>query len=314
MRLSSKTNAQHVALALCRGQAGPSEGRYAHMACNLPNALVFINFLESPSIMKFKFATALTGLLAGLALLTSVSAQADDSLSAVMAKKSISLGIATDFPPYGFMGPDFKPQGLDVAVAQLIADKLGVKAEMTPVSTPNRIPYLQTRKIDLIVSALGKNAERAKVIDFSVAYAPFYQAIFGPKALSIKSYQDLSGKSIAVTRGTIQDDILQQVAPPTLKIQRFEDDSATVAAFVSQQTQLLATGAAVAGVAIQKNPQVQAEYKLLLKDSPNFIGARQGEKALLDKVNEILRQAKADGTLNSYAQRWLGRGLGDLPE
>lgn len=264
--------------------------------------------------MKFKFATALTGLLAGLALLTSASVQADNSLAAITAKKSISLGIPTDFPPYGFIGTDFKPQGMDVAVAQLIADKLGVKAELTPVSTPNRIPYLQTRKIDLIVSALGKNEERAKVVDFTIAYAPFYQAVFGPKALSIKNYQDLAGKTIAVTRGTIQDDILQQVAPPTLKIQRFEDDNSTVAAFVSQQTQLLATGAAVAGVAIQKNPQIQAEYKLLLKDSPNFIGVRKGETALLDKVNEILRQAKADGTLNAYAQRWLGRGTGVLPE
>lgn len=264
--------------------------------------------------MKLKFTPALAGLFAGLAIVMSAPAQADDSLTSIIAKKSIALGIATDFPPYGFMGPDFKPQGLDVAVAQLIADKLGVKAELTPVSTPNRIPYLQTKKIDLIVSALGKNAERQKVIDFTIAYAPFFQAIFGPKAMSIKSYADLGGKTIAVTRGTIQDDMLQQVAPATLKIQRFEDDNSTVAAFVSQQTELLATGAAVAALAVQKNPQIQAEYKLLLKDSPNFIGVRKGDKALLDKVNEILRQAKADGTLAAYAQRWLGRGTGELPE
>jgi polar amino acid transport system substrate-binding protein len=185
---------------------------------------------------------------------------------------------------------------------------------MVPVSTPNRIPYLQTKKIDLIVSALGKNPEREKVIDFTVAYAPFFQAVFGPKALSIKSFGDLAGKTIAVTRGTIQDDVLQQVAPPTLKIQRFEDDATTVAAFISQQTQLLATGAAVAAAAVQKNPQVQAEYKLLLKDSPNFIGVRKGETALLNKVNEILRAAKADGTLEQYAQKWLGRGTGVLPD
>lgn len=264
--------------------------------------------------MKSRFLTSLTGVLAGLVLSLSAPAHADESLSNVMAKKSIALGIPTDFPPYGFMGPDFKPQGLDVAVAQLIADKLGVKAEMVPVSTPNRIPYLQTKKIDLIVSALGKNAERQKVIDFTIAYAPFYQAVFGPKALAIKNFADLGGKTIAVTRGTIQDDVLQQVAPPTLKIQRFEDDNSTVAAFVSQQTQLIATGAAVAALAVQKNPQIEAEYKLLLKDSPNFIGARKGEQALLDKVNQIIKQAKTDGTLTAYAQRWLGRGTGELPE
>ena len=113
---------------------------------------------------------------------------------------------------------------------------------------------------------------------------------------------------------TIQDDVLQKVAPASLKIQRFEDDSTTVAAFISQQTQLLATGAAVAAAAIQKNPQVQAEYKLLLKDSPNFIGVRKGETALLNRVNEILRAAKADGTLEQYSQKWLGRGTGVLPD
>ncbi|WP_042875808.1 transporter substrate-binding domain-containing protein [Cupriavidus necator] len=264
--------------------------------------------------MKRRQFTAIATVLATAAMVAMAPAQADDSLTAVMAKKSIAIGIPVDFAPYGFMGPDLKPQGLDVAVAQMIADKMGVKADLVPVSTPNRIPYLQTKKIDLIVSALGKNAERAKVIDFTIAYAPFYQAVFGPKSLSIKSFSDLGGKTIAVTRGTIQDDVLQQVAPPTLKIQRFEDDNSTVAAFVTQQTQLVATGAAVAAMAIQKYPKVDAEYKLLLKDSPNFIGVRKGETALLTKVNEILRQAKADGTLGNYAQRWLGRGTGELPE
>lgn len=265
--------------------------------------------------MKLKPLSLLTGLFASAVLtLASPVHATDDSLSAVLAKKSIALGVASDFPPYGFMGPDFKLTGVDVATAQLIADKLGVKADLVPVSTPNRIPYLQTKKIDLIVSALGKNPEREKVIDFTVAYAPFFQAVFGPKSLNIKSFADLSDKTIAVTRGTIQDDVLQQMAPPTLKIMRFEDDSTTVAAFISQQTQLLATGAAVAAAAVQKNPQVQAEYKLLLKDSPNFIGVRKGETALLTKVNEILRAAKADGTLEKYSQKWLGRGTGVLPE
>lgn len=264
--------------------------------------------------MKSKVCTAVSGLLAAAALSFSAGAHADDSLKAVMAKKSIALGIPTDYPPYGYMGPDFKPTGVDVAVAQLIADKLGVKAEFVPVSTPNRIPYLQAKKIDLIVSALGKNEERAKVIDFTVSYAPFFQAVFGPKDVAIKTFDDLGGKTLAVTRGTIQDDALQGLAPKTLKIQRFEDDNSTMAAFMSQQTQFVAIGAAVAAAALQKNPKVQAEYKLLIKDSPNYIGVRKGETALLTQVNAILRTAKTDGTIEGYAQKWLGRGMGNLPD
>ena len=254
------------------------------------------------------FATLALGFASGAV------AQEDTSLQRVLEKKSIALGIPTDYPPYGFMGPDFKPTGVDVATAQLIADKLGVKAELVPVSTPNRIPYLQSKKIDLIVSSLGKNAEREKVIDFTTSYAPFFQAVFGPKGVEIKSFDDLAGKTLAVTRGTIQDDALQTLAPKTLKIQRFEDDNSTMAAFMSQQTQFVAIGAAVAAAALQKNPKVQAEYKLLIKDSPNYVGVRKGETELLNKVNDILRTAKQDGTLNSYSQKWLGRDMGNLPD
>ena len=265
------------------------------------------------SLSRRLFAASAVATVA-LSLSSGVWAQEDKSLQNILGKKSIALGIPTDYPPYGYMGPDFKPTGVDVAVAQLIADKLGVKAEFVPLSTPNRIPYLQSRKIDLIVSALGKNEERAKVIDFSVSYAPCFQAVFGPKDIAIKSFDDLGGKTLAVTRGTIQDDALQTLAPKTLKIQRFEDDNATMAAFMTQQTQFVAVGAAVAAAALQKNPKVQAEYKLLIKDSPNYIGVRKGETTLLSKVNEILRTAKQDGTIEGYSQKWLGRSMGNLPD
>ena len=266
--------------------------------------------------MSFSRRTFTATTLATIAFCVSAGAMAqeDKSLQRVLDKKSIALGIPTDYPPYGFMGPDFKPTGVDVATAQLIADKLGVKAEFVPLSTPNRIPYLQANKIDLIVSALGKNEERAKVIDFTTSYAPFFQAVFGPKDIAIKSFDDLGGKTLAVTRGTIQDEALLHLAPKTLKIQRFEDDNATMAAFMTQQTQFVAVGAAVAGAALAKNPKVQAEYKLLIKDSPNYIGVRKGETALLNKVNDILRAAKQDGTLNSYSKKWLGRDMGNLPD
>ena len=76
-----------------------------------------------------------------------------------------------------------KPQGLDIDMAQLIAAKLGVKVELVPVTSANRIPYLQTKKADLVISTLGKNPEREKVIDFTAAYSPFFQAVFAAKSI-----------------------------------------------------------------------------------------------------------------------------------
>jgi len=241
-------------------------------------------------------------------------AQAQNALADVMKNKLIKIAVPTDFPPYGFVGIDLKPQGLDVDTANLIASKLGVKVELVPVTSANRIPYLQTRKADLVISTLGKNPEREKVIDFSIAYSPFFQAVYGPKGSALPDFNGLGGKSVAVTRGAIEDQELTKIAPASTDIKRFEDNNATVSAFVSGQTQFIATGVSVADNMIKRNAALGAEYKLLLKDSPNFVGVAKGEDALRAKVNEIILAAKKAGEVDALARKWLGRPAGTLPE
>lgn len=246
--------------------------------------------------------------------LAATAAHAQTALDDIMKSREIKIAIPTDFPPYGFVTTDLKPQGLDVEVAGYIAAKLGVKVELLPVTTANRIPYLQTHKADLVISTLGKNPDREKVIDFTVAYSPFYIAVFGPKTITAKAPADLAGKSISVTRGSIDDAELTKVAPPAAEVRRFEDNNSTVSAFIAGQTQLIATSAQVAGTMMSKNPQLGAEYKFVLKDSPNFIGVAKGEDKLRAKVNEIILEARKNGDMDKIAMKWLGRPVGDLPQ
>lgn len=253
------------------------------------------------------------GAAAALALAAATGAHAQTALDDILKAKEIKIAIPTDFPPYGFVGTDLKPQGLDIDMATYIAGKLGVKVELLPVTSANRIPYLQTKKADLVISTLGKNPDREKVIDFTAAYSPFFIAVFGPKTLAVKTPADIAGKSISVTRGSVDDTELTKVAPPTAELRRFEDNNATVSAFIAGQTQLIATSAQVAGNMMAKNPQLGAEYKFVLKDSPNFIGVGKGEDKLRAKVNEILAEAKKNGDIDKMAVKWLGRPAGDLP-
>ena len=64
----------------------------------------------------------------------------------------------------------------------------------------------------------------------------------------------------------------------------------------------------------RRNPQLKAEFKVLLKDSPNFIGVAKGQEKLRLKVNEIIKAAKASGDIDKMAGKWLGRPAGSLPE
>lgn len=241
------------------------------------------------------------------------SAQAQDALSQVMQTKKIKIAVPTDYPPYGFAGLDLQPQGLDIEVAKLIATKLGVGVELVPVTSANRIPYLQTGQVQLVISTLGKNPDRMKVIDFTHAYSPFFQAVYAPKSLAIKSFADLGGKTIAVAKGAMEEQELVKVGPASMEFKRYEDQAASTAAFVAGQTQVIATSVSNAGLMMQKNPQLNAEYKLLIKDSPNFIGVAKGQDALRAKVNEILLAARKDGTIDKLSQKWLSRPAGDLP-
>ncbi len=257
------------------------------------------------------FAMAVIGLAASLSALP---ASAQDALSTIMARKSIRVAVPTDYPPFGFVGSDMQPQGMDIDMARLIAAKLGVKLELVPVTAPNRVAYLQTKKTDLTISSLGKTTERAKVIDFSIAYSPFFDAVFGAKGLKAGSYEDLEGQ------GHFRD-------------ARFDAGRGTAAPGPGRGCQALrgqqqhhrglpvGTDAAVrqryrGGLRhpAQKNPSADLELKVVLANAPCYVGVGKGETQLLDKVNAVIRQAREDGTIDKLSRKWLGAPAGDLPD
>lgn len=242
-------------------------------------------------------------------LMFSMTTASADGLSDISERGVLKVAVPQDFPPFGSVGPDLKPRGLDIDTAQLLADKLSVKLELTPVNSTNRIPFLTTGKVDLVISSLGKNPERESVIDFSKAYAPFYLGVFGPEEDTVKSLADLSGKTISVTRGAIEDIELSKVAPKDATIKRFEDNNSTIAAYLSGQVDLIASGNVVMSAIAERNPKRVPAMKLNLKDSPTYIGVNKNEPALLDKVNQIITAAKTDGSLNSISEKWLKQPL-----
>ena len=69
-----------------------------------------------------------------------------------------------------------------------------------------------------MISTLGKNRERKKAIDFTVAYSPVFIAVFGPKTKAEESPADIAGKFISVACGLVKDAELTKVAPPTKEL------------------------------------------------------------------------------------------------
>ncbi|MGP3506996.1 transporter substrate-binding domain-containing protein [Paracidovorax citrulli] len=241
---------------------------------------------------------------AAAALGGAASARAD-VLANIQKAGVVRVAIPQDFPPFGSLGTDLKLQGYDIDMANLVAKELGVKVELVPVTSTNRIPYLTTGKADLVISSLGKNAERAKVIDFTQAYAPFPKSVYGPKEAAIKGPADLAGKTIGVTRGSTEDLSLTKLAPASATIKRYEDNNATAQSYLTGQVQLVTLGNIVANAVNERTRLRQLDAKFAVEDTPCYVGVAKGEDALLRKVDAIITKARSDGRLNDMSQRWM---------
>ncbi len=226
-----------------------------------------------------------------------------DALADIAKAGVLKVGIFEDFPPFASAGPDLKSQGYDIDVINALAKAMGAKAELVGITGQNRIAFLTEHKVDLLVS-VGKSAEREKVIAFCDAYAPYFIAVWGPKALAVKAAADLKGKTVAVNRGTLEDTSVTEAAPGA-DIQRFNDYNGVISAFLAGQVQLIVVGNDVGAAVLAKHAANEPERKFDLLDSPSNIALNKGEPALQAKVNEVIASMKKDGSLNEISKKWL---------
>ncbi len=261
--------------------------------------------------MSRRTLLAVLGLMVAVVAAPTATSAKNDTLDHIIKAGVVRIAVPDNFPPFGDLGPDSKLQGYDIDTAALIAAALGVKLDLVPVSSTDRIPYLTGGKVDLVISSLGKDAEREKAIDFSIAYAPFFSGVFGPEQLPVTQPEDLAGKTIAVTRDTIEDTALTKLAPVAATITRYADNADTEIAFLSGQTTLIATGNVIAAEVLAKSPLKKTTIKFLLRNSPCYVGVNKGEPDLLARVDAIIATARQDGRLDAISQHWLKATLGD---
>ncbi len=250
--------------------------------------------------------------MCAVALAGSPAASADQ-LESVLESGVVKIAVPENFPPFGSVGENFEHVGYDVDVAALIAKDLGVKLELLPVTSKQRLPFLTSGKVDLVISSMGANPSRAKSIWFSSAYAPFYSGAYASEDLAIAGFSDLKNYKVGVTGGTIEDLGLTENASAGTDIVRFGDNAANISAYLAGQVDVIVTGNVVAAKIIADNPDKNIESKFVIRQSPAFIGVRQGEVNMLNWVNVFVLHKKLGGELNELSRKWFGQPLPELP-
>ena len=260
-----------------------------------------------------KFSIAMLSMvLAGSMLLTGCggSKTADSSSDAQDSATSTSvdggtlrMGTNATFPPYEFVGDDGNVQGIDADIAAAIADKLGMKLEITDMEFDSLIPALQSDTIDVALAGMTVTPDRQENVDFSDSYAKGVQVIIVKDGSDIASPDDLEGKSIGVQTGTTgdiycTDDYGQE------NVKQFNNGPLAVAALVNGQIDCVVIDqepaknyvAANSGLKILDTAYADEDYAIAIK---------KGNTELLDKVNGALKELEGDGTLQSIVDKYI---------
>ena len=248
-----------------------------------------------------------------LATLGTASPAAAQSIDDVLSKKKLQVGILVDLPPFGLATGNNQYEGYDIDVARLMAKYMGVDLELVAVTGPNRIPYLLTSKVDVLVATFGITPERARQVMFSIPYSSLDIILQAPKATKITSADDLKPLKVGVTRASTQDTAVTAIAPPGTRVMRFDDDAMTVQAMVSGQIDAIGGSIFVARQLMKMNPSANYENKMVLRHQPNGITLRRGQADLHQWVNTFIYFIKNNGELDVICRKWLDTPLPELP-
>ncbi|GAA0235132.1 transporter substrate-binding domain-containing protein [Castellaniella daejeonensis] len=236
-----------------------------------------------------------------------------ETIDQVKQKGELTVGMLVDFPPYGIMNTENQPDGYDADVAKLLAKDLGVKVKIVPVTGPNRIPYLLTDKVDVLVASLAITPERAKQVQFSHPYSAAQIVVFGGKDLKISGPEGLSGKRIGVARASTQDIAVSKIAPKDADVRRFDDDASAMQALLSGQVDAIGCSTTVAAGIAKRAPD-RFDSKFVLLQQEMAVAMRPGQPETLKAVNELIDRNIQNGEFSKLYQKWLGTPLPQLKQ
>jgi ABC-type amino acid transport substrate-binding protein len=237
--------------------------------------------------------------------------QGDTSWSKVQESGVLMVGTSSGYPPYEFYTDDMRLDGFDIALINLIAEKLGVRVNIQDFAFDGLGSALQVNQIDAAIAAISVSEERAKQVNFSNVYfvgSDGELAREGSSITSVKTIEDLANRRIGVERGTIYETWVQKelvdtglIRPEQMFVYAQAKDAANDLSLDRLDIVIMdlrpATDAQkYYGVVLVGSGQTQQKFAVALKLNAN---------ELTTKINEALIQLQNDGTLAELQKEYL---------
>ncbi|MBV8423902.1 MAG: transporter substrate-binding domain-containing protein [Candidatus Eremiobacteraeota bacterium] len=217
----------------------------------------------------------------------------------------LKIGVKCDYPPFGFVDTSGATVGFDLDFAHQLAQLAfgnpnGVQIQC--VTSADRIPYLTTHRVDLIVATLGYNEDRARVIAFSKPYFSQTGRVLVTKQSRIRDPKDLAAKTVLLLKGTPYVKWFQQCLPTANQIELDTSSEALTALKEGRGDGFANDDTLLVGLA-EKDPTLTVVGSLY--SSKFGVGVRLGDDATLRWVNAAVTQLQAQDYFYSEFKKWV---------
>lgn len=237
--------------------------------------------------------------------------EAVSTLDAIIERGVLVAGLDDSFAPMGFRDENNELVGFDIDMGAEIAKRMGIEIEWQPTDWDGVISALKTKRFDVIISGMTITPERAEQVNFTDPYV-----VAGVVALvkagndSIQTADDLAGKVVGIQGGSSGENVVSELEG--LKdVKRYKQFPECLADLEIGRIDVGIVDVTVAAHFLALRPGV-FEIATPLNEEFFAIATRQEDTSLLDELNRIIAEMKADGTLHEISMKWFGENV--VPE
>ncbi|EAK0464100.1 cysteine ABC transporter substrate-binding protein [Campylobacter upsaliensis] len=208
----------------------------------------------------------------------------------------VKIGVFGDKPPFGYVDEKGANQGYDIIFAKRIAKELlgdENKVEFVLVEAANRVEFLKSNKVDIILANFTQTPERAEQVDFALPYMKVALGVAVPKDSEIKSVGDLKNKTLILNKGTTADAYFTK-NHADIKTLKFDQNTETFAALMDKRGDALAHDNTLLFAWVKERPDYQVVIKELGNQDVIAPAVKKGDKELKEFIDNLIISLAAE--------------------
>jgi polar amino acid transport system substrate-binding protein len=235
-------------------------------------------------------------------------------VGALAQGRELVVGSSATYRPFAYESPTKEIVGYDIDMIKAVAKNAGLQLKIVNTPWTGIFAALNNGDVDLVISGVTINEKRKQSYDFTAPYFEARQLIAVHKDSTARGLKDLSGKKVGVVTGSTGDDIAsREFGKTSPNIRRFESTPVVISELINTGVDAAIGDNGVIAFRVQEHQQLKT-----VSDpgfSKEFFGivVKQGNKALLDKLNTGLAAVKADGSYAQIYKKWFQAEAPVLP-